>query len=53
MTTNPTTASNASPRNGQQTGQALSLTSANFLQILVAEFQNQDPTQPTDPTPIR
>jgi flagellar basal-body rod modification protein FlgD len=23
---------------------------ADFLQILVAEFQNQDPTQPTDPT---
>ncbi|HLW72273.1 MAG TPA: flagellar hook capping FlgD N-terminal domain-containing protein [Candidatus Binataceae bacterium] len=26
------------------------LTSTSFLQILVAEFQNQDPTTPTDPT---
>ena len=26
------------------------LTSNDFLQILVAEFQNQDPTSPTDPT---
>lgn|SRR5208282_1637994 len=26
------------------------MTSADFLQILVAEFQNQDPTSPTDPT---
>lgn len=26
------------------------LTSADFLQILVAEFQNQDPTTPVDPT---
>jgi len=26
------------------------LTSSDFLQILVAEFQNQDPTSPTDPT---
>ena len=25
-------------------------TAGDFLQILVAEFQNQDPTQPTDPT---
>jgi flagellar basal-body rod modification protein FlgD len=29
---------------------APSMTSADFLQILVAEFQNQDPTSPTDPT---
>jgi flagellar basal-body rod modification protein FlgD len=27
-----------------------SLSAADFLQILVAEFQNQDPTSPTDPT---
>lgn len=26
------------------------LSSADFLKILLAEFQNQDPTQPTDPT---
>jgi len=26
------------------------LTASDFLQILVAEFQNQDPTSPTDPT---
>src|SRR5579862_7329211 len=26
------------------------LNAADFLQILVAEFQNQDPTSPTDPT---
>jgi len=26
------------------------LTAGDFLQILVAEFQNQDPTSPTDPT---
>jgi len=26
------------------------LTANDFIQILVAEFQNQDPTQPTDPT---
>jgi flagellar basal-body rod modification protein FlgD len=29
---------------------APALTSSDFLQILVAEFQNQDPTSPTDPT---
>jgi flagellar basal-body rod modification protein FlgD len=29
---------------------APAMTSADFLQILVAEFQNQDPTSPTDPT---
>src|SRR5271168_4776938 len=29
---------------------APALSSADFLQILVAEFQNQDPTSPTDPT---
>jgi flagellar basal-body rod modification protein FlgD len=30
--------------------QTPTLTSTDFLQILVAEFQNQDPTTPTDPT---
>lgn len=50
MITNPTTASNTSASSDQQVAQALSLTSTDFLQILVAEFQNQDPTEPTDPT---
>ncbi len=26
------------------------MTAADFLQILVAEFENQDPTSPSDPT---
>ena len=30
--------------------QPATLSSTDFLQILVAEFQNQDPTTPTDPT---
>jgi flagellar basal-body rod modification protein FlgD len=44
---------NTSSANGaaSSSGWATQLPSASdFLQILVAEFQNQDPTQPTDPT---
>ncbi len=39
----PTNTSPELPKNG-------ALTSLDFLRILVAEFQNQDPTQPSDPT---
>jgi flagellar basal-body rod modification protein FlgD len=45
------TVSAAAPTNTDSavTG-ATSLSANDFLQILVAEFQNQDPTSPTDPT---
>ncbi|MBV8358163.1 MAG: hypothetical protein JO189_09550 [Deltaproteobacteria bacterium] len=53
MSTMPTTLSastSAASDTSNSSNWATQLPSAaNFLQILVAEFQNQDPTQPTDP----
>jgi flagellar basal-body rod modification protein FlgD len=48
--TNATTASASSTNTNSATSAASTLTASDFLQILVAEFQNQDPTSPTDPT---
>jgi flagellar basal-body rod modification protein FlgD len=45
------TISAAAPTNTDSAAAAPpAMSSADFLQILVAEFQNQDPTSPTDPT---
>jgi flagellar basal-body rod modification protein FlgD len=45
------TTSAAAPTNTNSAGAVPQTLSANdFMQILVAEFQNQDPTAPTDPT---
>jgi flagellar basal-body rod modification protein FlgD len=47
-------AASTTPAATTTTGSSLpaseTLNAADFLQILVAEFQNQDPTSPTDPT---
>jgi flagellar basal-body rod modification protein FlgD len=49
--TNPATAAAApSTTSSSSSGVANTLSASDFLQILVAEFQNQDPTSPTDPT---
>jgi len=49
-----TTSSPSTPSSSTNTSSDLpatnALTSTDFLQILVAEFQNQDPTTPVDPT---
>ena len=46
-----TTTSAAAPTNSTTAlSTPTALTANDFLQILVAEFQNQDPTSPTDPT---
>jgi flagellar basal-body rod modification protein FlgD len=45
------TTSAAAPTNTNSAGAVpQTLSSSDFMQILVAEFQNQDPTSPTDPT---
>jgi flagellar basal-body rod modification protein FlgD len=49
MTTVPSTESTTSASSSPELQTQLP-TAADFLQILVAEFQDQDPTQPTDPT---
>ncbi len=46
--TNPT--SNTSTSNAATAGAAATVNYNEFLQLLVAQLQNQDPTQPTDPT---
>jgi flagellar basal-body rod modification protein FlgD len=50
--TGATTAAAASTTNSTSSASAVAntLSASDFLQILVAEFQNQDPTSPTDPT---
>jgi flagellar basal-body rod modification protein FlgD len=52
--TDATTAAAAAPANTSSSSSssavANTLSASDFLQILVAEFQNQDPTSPTDPT---
>src|SRR5579862_7847877 len=48
--TDSTTAAAAATNSNPATAIPNTLTANDFLQILVAEFQNQDPTSPTDPT---
>jgi flagellar basal-body rod modification protein FlgD len=43
-------AATAPTNTSSELGQMPAMTSQDFLQILVAEFQNQDPTDPSDPT---
>ena len=50
MITTPTTSTSAGSNSAGSTGSAAILSADDFLQILVAEFRNQDPTQPSDPT---
>ncbi len=45
-----TTAAAAPTNTNAAAGTTPALNASDFLQILVAEFQNQDPTSPTDPT---
>src|SRR5580698_10966580 len=45
-----TTAAAATTNTSASLPAANTLSASDFLQILVAEFQNQDPTSPTDPT---
>jgi flagellar basal-body rod modification protein FlgD len=46
----PATASSPPTNPSAELPQKNALTSTDFVKILVAEFQNQDPTTPTDPT---
>ena len=46
----PTVAANPPTNSSSELPSAQALTSLDFMKILVAEFQNQDPTAPTDPT---
>jgi flagellar basal-body rod modification protein FlgD len=48
--TDSTTAAAAATNSNPAAAIPNTLTANDFLQILVAEFQNQDPTSPTDPT---
>src|SRR5271170_444403 len=50
MITVPATVSSPPTNTSSELPAANALTSTDFLQILVAEFQNQDPTTPVDPT---
>jgi len=50
MITVPATASSPATNTSADLSATDALTSTDFLQILVAEFQNQDPTTPVDPT---
>jgi len=52
-TTAPTTSASTTGTTAATSSSSLPtqiLTSSDFLQVLLAEFQNQDPTSPTDPT---
>src|ERR1700690_1879720 len=48
--TDVTTAAAATTNTNPSAAITPTLSASDFLQILVAEFQNQDPTSPTDPT---
>lgn len=48
--TNSVTSATAPTNTDPAAAVSQTLTASDFLQILVAEFQNQDPTSPTDPT---
>ena len=48
--TDATTAASAPTNTNSAVSAATMLTANDFMQILVAEFRNQDPTAPTDPT---
>jgi flagellar basal-body rod modification protein FlgD len=50
MSTIATAAATTPAPGGASLAQPKPLTSLDFLKILVAEFQNQDPTAPSDPT---
>ncbi|HTY53853.1 MAG TPA: flagellar hook capping FlgD N-terminal domain-containing protein [Candidatus Binataceae bacterium] len=50
MITTPATAASPPTDTSSELPAASTLTSSDFMQILVAEFQNQDPTTPVDPT---
>jgi flagellar basal-body rod modification protein FlgD len=49
-TTNSVTSATTPTNTDPAAAVSQTLTASDFLQILVAEFQNQDPTSPTDPT---
>jgi len=48
-TTAPTTSTSSTSTSGSSTSSDDTITANDFLTLLVAEMQNQDPTQPTDP----
>jgi flagellar basal-body rod modification protein FlgD len=48
--TSSATSQNSSSSQSQSTAAAATVNYNQFLQLLVAELQNQDPTNPTDPT---
>jgi flagellar basal-body rod modification protein FlgD len=48
--TDSVTAASAPTNSASSAANTPALSASDFLQILVAEFQNQDPTSPTDPT---
>jgi len=47
--TSNTTGTGSSSGSTSSTDDSDDITSSDFLQLLVSELQNQDPTQPTDP----
>jgi len=49
-TTSTAATTNSASANSGSTANVAAFDSSGFLQILMAEMQNQDPTQPSDPT---